>query len=32
MNQYEIVILIGVIFSVVYAVWSEKKGIDHKFV
>ena len=32
MNKYEIFIFIGVICSVIYAIWSDKNGIKHKFV
>jgi len=32
MNTYEIIILIGMVLGAVYAIWSNKKGIDHTLI
>jgi len=32
MNIYEIAILVGMILSVIYVIWSNKKGIKHTLI
>jgi len=32
MNNYEIFIAVSMIVGVVYVIWSNKKGINHKFI
>ena len=32
MNNYEIFIAISMIIGIIYAIWSNIKGIDHKFI
>jgi len=32
MNNYEIFIAISMIIGIIYVIWSNKKGIDHKFI
>ena len=32
MNNYEIFLVIGTIASIVYVLWSNKKGIKHTFI
>jgi len=32
MNNYEIFIAVSMLVGVVYVIWSNKKGIEHKFI
>ena len=32
MNNYEIFIAISMLLGVVYVIWSNKKGIEHKYI
>ncbi|BDY13992.1 hypothetical protein HCR_23050 (plasmid) [Hydrogenimonas cancrithermarum] len=30
-NIYDVILILGIIGGIAYAVWSEKNGIDHKY-
>ncbi len=32
MNNYEIFIAVSMLVGVIYVIWSNKKGIEHKFI
>ena len=31
MDKFDLFIMLGIIIGILYAIWADKKGIEHKF-